>query len=135
MGMETAVLVKKQVEGSEIQYGTCGYCGQVYQFETSGACGQELLDKWASEKCDCSEAKEEKKKKEQEARAEGNIIKLFGECDVTPILMAAVHPVAICAVDSVTVNIGNGVKATIKLTNKGKIQIKKISTTEDTTEN
>lgn len=72
--------------------------------------------------------------KEQEVKAEINIKNLFGEWDAAPILRAAIHPIAVCAIDSVTVNIGNGVKAMIKLTSKGKIQIKKIKTTEDMAE-
>lgn len=133
---ETCIPVKKQVESSEIQYGSCRYCGQTYQFETSGVCSADLLDEWASEKCDCGEAKEEKKRKEREIKAEMNIKTLFGgEDGAVEILLAAVHPIVKSAVDSVTVNIGNGVKATMKLTSKGKIHIKKTTTEEDTAEN
>lgn len=136
MGVETAVPVKKQVESSEIQIGCCKFCGQSYQLETSGVCSQERLDEWATEKCDCGEAKEEKKRKEREIKAKMNIATLFGgEGGAVKILMAAVHPVTECAVDSVTVNISNGVKGTIKLTSKGKIQIKRTTTAEDTAEN
>lgn len=92
-----------------------------------------MLDEWASEKCDCGEAKEAREMKAQEAKAAINIGKLFGEYDAAPILKAAIHSVAICAVDSVVVNIGNGVKATMKL-NKGKIQIQKTTTMTDTME-
>lgn len=60
---------------------------------------------------------------------------MFGDYDAAQILQAAVHPIATCAIDSVTVSIGNGVKATIKLTSKGKIQVKKTTTLEDTLEN
>ena len=132
---EASIPVKKQVESSEIQIGFCKFCGQSYQLETSGVCGQERLDEWASEKCDCSEAKEAKEMKTQEVKAAGNIEKLFGKYDAAQVLLAAVHPVAICAIDSVTVNIGNGVKGTIKLTGKGKIQVKKTTTMEDMMEN
>lgn len=132
--MGESIPVKKQVESSEIQIGFCQFCGQSYQLETSGMCGQGLLDEWATEKCDCSEAKEARKMKEQEIKAETNIEVLFGKHDAAPILRAAVHPIAICAIDSVTVNVGNGVKGTIKMTNKGKIQVKKTTTIEDTTE-
>lgn len=78
MGVETAVPAKKQVESSEIQIGSCKFCGQSYQIETSGVCSQERLDEWATEKCDCGDAKEEKKRKEQEIKAELNIEILFG---------------------------------------------------------
>lgn len=133
---ETSVPVKKQVESSEIQIGFCKYCGQSYQLETSGMCSQEMLDGWASEKCDCSEAKEAREMKDQECKAAANINKMFGDRyyqQTAQILMAAVHPVAICAVDSVTVNVGNGVKATMKLRKK-KILVQKTTTMTDTKE-
>ena len=133
--IETAVPVKKQVESSAIQIGFCKFCGQSYQLETSGICGQEMLDEWASEKFDCDQAKEAVKMKKQEIKAELNISDLFvGEHDAAAVLRAAVHPIAICAIDSVTVNIGNGVKATMRLTSKGKIQIKKTKVSEDMVE-
>lgn len=132
---EASIPVKKQVESSEIQYGSCKYCGQIYQLETSGLCEQERLDEWATEKCDCSAAKEERKREKQELEAQINIKEMFGEYDAAPVLRAAVHPIAIGAIDSVTVRIGSGVKATIKLTSKGKIQVKKTTTLEDTLEN
>ena len=131
---EISIPVKKQVETSEIQYGACKYCGQVHQFETVGMCSQDQLDEWASEKCDCSEAKEAEKMRKREQIARMNIEDMFGRYDTATILQAAVHPVATCAVDSVTINIGNGEKATIKLTGKGKIQVKKTTTLEDTKE-
>lgn len=131
---ETTIPVKKQVESSEIQYGSCKYCGQVHQFETGGMCSQEQLDEWTSEKCICNEAKEAEKMKKREQIARMNIEEMFGGYDTATILRAAVHPIAICAVDSVTVNIGNGEKVTIKLTSKGKIQVKKTTTVEETKE-
>lgn len=128
-----AVRTKKQIEGSEIQIGSCKFCGQTYQLETSGICSPEQLDEWATEKCDCGEAKETREMKAAEDKAEKNIEKLFGQYDTGAILKAAVHSVAICAVDSVVVNIGNGVKATLKL-NKGKVQVQKTITETSTLE-
>lgn len=130
---EMAVPVKKQTDNSEIQIGACRFCGQTYQLETSGMCSQDQLDEWATEKCDCYEAKEVREMKKSEDKAVKNIEKLFGQYDTGTILKAAVHAVAICAVDSVVVNVGNGVKATLKL-NKGKVQVQKTVTTNDTLE-
>ena len=84
-------------------------------------------------KCDCWEAKETREMKEAEDKAIKNIEKLFGQYDTGAILKAAVHSVAICAVDSVVVNVGNGIKATLKL-NKGKVQVQKTVTETDTLE-
>lgn len=130
--METAVPVKKQVESSEIQIGFCKFCGQSIQLETSGVCGQEMLDEWATEKCRCESAKEDAKRKKQEIKAEMNIRNMFGgERGAAEVLLAAVRPVAAGAIESVVVNIGGGIKTVMKLTSKGKIQIKKTTTTED----
>lgn len=130
---ETSVPVKKQAESSVIQIGTCKFCGQTYQLETSGMCSEEQLNEWATEKCDCGEAKEEREVKAAEDKAAKNIEKLFGIYDTGAILKAAIHAVSICAIDSVVVNVGNGVKATLKL-NKGKVQVKKTITEESTLE-
>lgn len=130
---ETAIPAKKQVEGSVIQIGSCRFCGQTYQLETSGMCSEEQLNEWATEKCDCGEAKYEREMKAAEEKAAKNIERLFGKCDTGAILKAAIHSVSTLAVDSVIVNVGNGVKATLKL-NKGKVQVKKTITEESTLE-
>lgn len=138
MAADMTIPVKKQVESSEIQTGFCKYCGQGFQLETSGECSQGQLDEWASEKCGCDEAKETRKRQKQEDEAAANIAKLFDGRDiygVKPVLMAAVRPVAEGIIDSVAVNVGNGVKGTVRMTPKGKIQVKKTTTIEDTKEN
>lgn len=119
--------------GASMRTGYCRFCGQANYMQASDACTQEQLDMWATEECGCPEGKEERERKLQEDKAERNISKLFGEYDAGGILRAAVHPVALGAVDSVVVNIGNGIKATLKL-NKGKIQVMKTTTLTDTME-
>ena len=94
---------------------------------------EEQLDEWATEKCSCSEAKEQREMKESEDRAVKNIERLFGQYDAGAILKATVHSVAICAVDSVTVNVENGVKGELKLSNS-KLVVKKTVTETDTLE-
>lgn len=131
---EMAIPTKKETDSSEIQIGECKFCGQTYQIETSGMCSQEQLDEWATERCDCGEAKETREMKKAEDKAVKNIEKLFGQYDTGAILKAAVHSVAICAVDSVVVNVGNGVKATLKLNSKGKVQVQKTVTETNTLE-
>lgn len=124
---------KETGSGTVIQYGSCKFCGQTYSFETMGMSAEEQLDAWATEKCDCSEAKEQREMQESEDRAFKNIERLFGPYDAGAILKAAVHSVAICAVDSVTVNVGDGVKGELKLRNS-KVIVKKTTTDTDTLE-
>ena len=68
-----------------------------------------------------------------EDRAVKNIERLFGQYDAGAILKATVHSVAICAVDSVTVNVENGVKGELKLSNSTLV-VKKTVTETDTLE-
>lgn len=124
---------KETENGTVMQYGSCKFCGQTHPFETIGMATEEQLDEWATEKCSCSEAKEQREMKESEDRAVKNIERLFGQYDAGAILKAAVHSVAICAVDSVTVNVGNGVKGELKLSNS-KVVVKKTVTETDTLE-
>lgn len=120
------------VEGTIPAYGNCKFCGQAHMLETVKEETQEQLDIWATEKCSCDKAKEERKRITAEKNAAANIEKLFGEYDAGMILKAAVHSVAIEAIDAVVINIGNGVKATMKMNNNGKIKV--IKTTTNTQE-
>lgn len=120
---------KMMDKGTVMQTGACKFCGQSQIFETIGEATEEQLTEWATEKCSCGEAKEMMEAKQAEEKAYENIKKLFGEYDAGAILKQAVHSVAICAVESVTVNVGNGVKGVLTLGNNGKVKIKKSTTT------
>lgn len=72
-------MIKKQLASSEIQTGCCRFCGQIYQFETDGRATEEQLDNWAVEKCDCVEARIERRKQKQKVEAKANIEELLGE--------------------------------------------------------
>lgn len=120
---------KETERGTVMQYGSCKFCGQTHPFETIGNATEEQLDEWATEKCNCPDAKEQRKLKESERKAEMNIEKLFGNRDAGEILMSAVHSVAIGAVDSVTVNVGNGVKGEIKIKNSNVVVKKTVTNT------
>ena len=125
---------KQETErGTVIEYGYCKFCGQTHSFETIGMSPESQLDEWATDKCSCSEAKEAREAKEAENKAIKNIERLFGQYDAGAILKAAVHSVAIAAVDSVTVNCGNGVKGELKLSGS-KVVVKKTVTETDTLE-
>ena len=72
-------MIKKQLESSEIQVGACPYCGQTYSFETDGRATEKQLDAWAVEKCDCIDARIERKKQNKKEEAKANIEELLGE--------------------------------------------------------
>lgn len=110
---------------SIMRTGVCEYCGQSQIVECIENEADEVVNALATEKCECSKAKEARKLRMSEEKARQNVEKLFGKYDAGEVLMAAVHPVAICAIDSVTVNVGNGVKGTVLLGTNGKVKVKK----------
>lgn len=122
----------EKVEGTETQYGECKFCHQMHAFNTIGMAKDADLDEWATDKCNCEQAKERRETKKSEERTLKNIENLFGNYDGAEILKAAVHPIAIDAVDAVTVTISN-IKAEMK--KKGnKVQLKKRTISTNTLE-
>lgn len=122
---------KEMPEGVVVQYGNCRFCGQTVAINGIREEDEEILDKWATDKCDCSEAKEERERKKAEEKAVQNVKKLFGEYDAGAVLMAAVHPVAIAAINSVTVDVDDGVKGKVFQDKNGKVKVRKVITTTD----
>lgn len=115
--------------------GFCKYCGQAMMVECEENATEEQINEKASEKCICAEAEEVRETIMSEERARKNVVELFGQHDASEVLIAAVHPVAIRAIDSVTINIPNGVKGTVTLGNNGKVKVKKVTTLTDELEN
>lgn len=121
-------MTEEPVKGTITAYGMCKFCGQSHILETVKEEKQDLLDVWATEKCDCEGAKRERKRIAAEEKATENIGELFGEYDTGMILKAAVHSVAIGAIDKIQINIGHGVKAVMSMTSDDKIKVSKITT-------
>lgn len=120
--------VKEKPEGTETSYGTCRYCGQVHHMQTTGQCSEEQLNEWATEMCNCSGAKMEKKRKTLEETAKNNIEKLFREHypETADLLRQAVNPVVRSLIASVTVDTGHGIKGKVTFTSKGKVKVEQI---------
>lgn len=97
---------------------------------------QEEKDELATETCGCLEAKQYAAKKRQKERAHKRIEMLFGEnngvvtCDVATLelLHGIINPVCEGNIAAATVDIGNGVKAKINITNKGNIKVGRTKT-------
>lgn len=130
-------MVKKQLEGSEIQTGACRFCGQIYQFETDGRATEEQLDTWAVEKCDCTSAQLERTRRIKAEKAKEKLDKLLGENfeEGKEILYAAIDQIAAHKLNKATLDIGNGIKVSVSVNAKGAIkseitQTKKRSTEE-----
>ena len=114
----------------KVQYGACKYCGQIKPFEVDEDVTNEKMDEMATEECNCDEAKQAKKLKESEKRAERNIDKLFGQNDAGEILKAAVHSVATYGIESITVKVGS-VKGELWLKNS-EVMVKRTVTSTNT---
>ncbi|MDO5390997.1 MAG: hypothetical protein Q4F24_07935 [Eubacteriales bacterium] len=65
--------VSVRVPESIVEVGVCPFCGQGYEFQTIGQATDELLEKWAVQKCGCIDARlermaEEERRKEERRR-------------------------------------------------------------------
>ena len=125
--MEQEKTVEEYLEGTELQYGACVHCGQVFQLQISGQCTEEQLNRWETEKCDCSTARTDRRKAATETKARDNIEKLFRENypEAADIMRMAVHPVMEQKIAGLAIDTGQGVKGSVKLTNKGFIRVEK----------
>lgn len=130
------VMIKKQLESSEIQTGACHYCGQIYQFETDGQATEEQLDKWAEEKCDCTAARIERKKREKAERTKEKISQLFheGYPEAAAILISGVDLLIEDKAVKVTVDTGVGAKLSIGINSKGNIKAEIAKTAKNSVE-
>ena len=125
--------MKKQLETSDIQQGSCRYCGQIVSFETIGLASLDKLDEWASEKCDCTSAKHFAQRKKSLEGAKENINKFFGSIPVKGQVVTELMNIAADAlyedkIGSLTINIGNGCNGKISQNSKGKIKVERTDT-------
>lgn len=124
------VITKKQLESSEIQTGACHYCGQIYQFETDGRATEEQLDAWAVEKCDCVDAKIERKYAEKINEAQANVREMIEEIESDPeqphfatgLICDGIDLLARRKIVSLQVVMRNGYKLSAKINDKGNIK-------------
>lgn len=117
-------MIKKQLEGSEIQTGACHYCGQIYQFETDGMATEEQLDAWAVEKCDCHGARIEQKRVNRAAEAKDNIRELAGENqeEAVDLICQGIDHLLIGKIATVAVTTRGGYKLSATINAKGNLK-------------
>lgn len=129
-------MIKKQLESSEIQTGACVYCGQVYQFETDGRASEERLDEWATDKCDCIDARIEQKRRKKEQEAKDSIQELIGNehQEIADMLNAAVELILEEKVAKLSVTAGSGEKIAMTVNQKGNIKIEYTKTAKKSKE-
>jgi hypothetical protein len=105
----------------------CPHCGQYVMVELEV---DETEEQAAERVCNCEGAQRARKIAQSMEQANDNIDLEFYKTSeaAAEILKAAVRPVGLGKVASVTVDTGNGVKGIIKATNKGTIRVSKVET-------
>lgn len=102
------------------------YCGQIYQFETSGDCREDQLNQMAAEKCDCYEAQSYRKRENKKKKAIRDIENLFGKYDEACSTLKGAVPLLIEEkILSISFKIDGNVSGKISSTNKGNIKVEK----------
>lgn len=86
--------------------GTCKYCGQTAMITTVGEVSQAELDCMATDRCMCSEASSERRKKERKEKLREYIRKTFDE-PLDKFIHDAFELVDDVHVDDVTIKIGS----------------------------
>ena len=116
--------------------GSCRFCGQMGTHKALEEWGREEIDELATETCECADARSYKHKKGQIERANARIELLFGKdnksvtvpCEAVDLLRKAIYPVCEGSIQSITVDIGNGIKGKINITSKGNIKVARTKT-------
>lgn len=122
--------------------GSCKFCGQVATRKALEEWSQEEIDELATETCECVDARIYAQKKGQKERANARIDLLFGKDNksvtvpdaAVDLLHKAVYPVCEGFIQSITVDIGNGVKGKINITSKGIVKVARTKTDTSTYE-
>lgn len=95
-----------------------------------------------TETCECADARSYKHKKGQKERANARIELLFGKDnksvtvpdEAVDLLHKAIYPICEGFIQSITVDIGNGVRGKINITSKGNIKVARTKTDTSTYE-
>ena len=123
-------------EDMETHTGTCRFCGQMGQVSTIPGWSKEQIDEAVTCKCQCERAVDYAKQIEQIQKAKNRITELFGagarekqiDTTITQNLISFVDIIADKKMQSVTVDIGHGLKAKVSRMAKGSIKVERTET-------
>ncbi len=138
-------LRKEKEAGKKLvtEHGVCRFCGQMEALEVPPEWTEAEVDELATETCECAGASYYSSRKSRKERAHMRIEELFGQGDTqtgavsegaVELLHLAVDKAGGEQVLSVTVDAGDGIKASIKLTNKDAIKVTRTVTAKRTYE-
>lgn len=114
------------MRGGTTATGSCRFCGQMATCKVLEEWNREEIDELATETCECVDARIYARKKEQKERANARVDLLFGKENksitvpdsAVDLLHKAVCPICEGFIQSITVDVGNGVKGKINITSK-----------------
>lgn len=129
---EFVIPKEKQLDGTRMEVGVCRFCGQARQLEVSGPWTEEMLDRAATDQCDCEGAQIERRRTRTLKGCERKIDVLFEdleekERETMKELCAYIYDEKM---EKVTLAISKKVKAVISRNSKGNMRIER---TEKTT--
>lgn len=122
---------RERPEGVIVQEGACRFCGQIKKVDTIWGWLEEKVDEYATQTCNCDDAKQYHRKIEQEDAVRAKIDEIFGkeesgvmmQTKTTEILHTATSQIISGELDSIVIVSGDQVKAKITMTSKGYIKI------------
>lgn len=122
--------------------GGCQFCGQMITVEVPEGWKEEKIDELATECCKCQEAEDYVHKKRRKERAIEAIIHQFGPYqqkgvikEKTMELLAEIaDQVVEDKIQSGTIEIGEGLKAKIRMTAKGAVKVERSKTEKESKE-
>mgnify|MGYP001625098395 CR=1 FL=1 len=106
---------------TELMIGHCRYCGDPRQVEMEVDASQEEADIQATEECDCLEAKEARRKREQAEACERIIETMIAGSypEIADLLLNSIGNIQEYKFEKLTIDTGAGKKFAIKRTKDG----------------
>lgn len=108
----------------------CRFCGQIVQFDSENALSEEQQIDEATLHCACDEAITQSRRKRKKDRTLKNVEELFGEENKKTLTLLNYAAECICDddIEKITLNLYNGIKATISQNSKGEIKVERTDT-------
>ena len=132
---------RERPEGLVEETGACMFCGQIRKLQTLFGWPEDKVNEAVTEMCNCDQAIQYTAKKQQKGKAKERITELFGEESEKPtfeedveIMNIAVDTILDRKLNSITMEIGKGLKAKISKTAKGYVKVERIETSKRTFE-
>ena len=104
-----------------LREGCCIYCGEIRMVEVPEDISQEMIDAEASQKCNCYQATEARKRKKQKEQCTEDIEEVLGEYypEIAEIFRSSIDVIQDAKIKKLTVNTHGNKIARISMTKDG----------------